>query len=82
MWAVERGLGFGLSSENSGNGFGFWIIEADQMVIIICDYNSSLSVHAEMFRAIEARLQSRAVPLAPFASTRQGVNFTIGMDYA
>ena len=82
MWAVERGLRFGFATKDGGDGFGCWIIEADQMVIIICDYNSSLSAQAEMFRGIEARLQSRAVPLAPFAGTRQGVNFTIGMDYA
>ena len=81
MWAVERGLGVGLSSENSGNGFGFWIVEADQMVIIICDYNSSLSVYAKMFGAVESCLQSGPVPMALFAGACQRVNFTILMDY-
>jgi len=44
MWAVERGLRFGFATKDGGDGFGFGIIEADQMVIIICDYNSFLSV--------------------------------------
>ena len=73
--AAEYSLGLGLASENRRNGLGFWIIKADQVVVVIGDDDSSLSSSRCLG---PLKVVCMAGPSFVLSRARQGVNLPFG----